>query len=139
MIVAVLPPVNGAIFTNINVNNRQTIIPAFLGSERNQCSGSEYNDLCEGTGAKVTATAEPLGNNRLRLMARGNDVATQEVIAWIWDIRGALPVEPFYVGQTVDAQVVLLPVLAAPTVTVRLTAITQKGCFVMSERTTHVS
>lgn len=55
-------------------------------------------------------------------------MAESQILAWVWDLLVAQPTEPFYVGQTVDVQV------TNPAGPVRLTAITENGCFGTADR-----
>jgi len=114
---------DGAIFINRRLNNQETRVPAFDCSERNQCDGTDYTKLCEGPDPDPTIGIERLGDNRFRFVGKVNNMDESEIIAWIWDVFTARPTEPFYEGQTVDVQA------QTPTGPVRLTAITQQGCF----------
>lgn len=122
-------PFDGTVFVNLNFNNKETRLPAFDGRERNQCSGSDYTTLCDETAARLSAAVEPLGNNRFVLIGTVEGVPEGEILAWIWDAPAAQPAEPFYVGKKVEAQ------LNRPGSLVRLTAITQKGCFTTVDQT----
>jgi hypothetical protein len=114
---------DGAIFINRRLNNRETRVPAFDCSERNQCDGTDYTKLCEGPDPDTTIGIERLADNRFQFIGKVNNMDASDIIAWIWDVFVAQPTEPFYEGETVDVQV------RTPAGPVRLTAITQKGCF----------
>ena len=103
-------------------------MPAFDCSERNQCSGSDYKKLCEGPDSKPEFTIESLGNNRFSFKGEVRNTPAGEIAAWVWDVFVAQPTEPFYEGNPVDAQ------LQKPEGTVRLTVITQKGCFGFAQK-----
>jgi hypothetical protein len=116
-------PFSGAVSVNRRLNNKETRVPAFDCSERNQCTGSDYKRLCEGPEPKSAISIEPLGNNRFTFAGKVGNMPTNEIAAWVWDAFMAQPTEPFYEGQKVVVQ------LQKPGGPVRLTAITQKGCF----------
>ena len=112
---------DGMTVTNLRLNNKQTRVPAFDCGDRNQCTGSDYRQLCAGPDPKPSIAIQSLGNNQFQFNGTA-DIANQ-VSAWVWDFATADPNEPFYQGQTIDAQ---LQNSSGPA---KLTAITQKGCF----------
>lgn len=116
-------PFTGAIMINRMLNNKETRIPAFDCSERNQCLGSEYKKLCDGPDPKTEVTIEQNEGKRFTFAGKVNNMQETEIIGWVWDAPIAQPTEPFYEGQKVEAQ------LLKPGGLVRLTAITKKGCF----------
>ena len=118
---------NGAIFINRRLDNKETRVPAFDCRERNQCTGGDYTKLCQGPDPKPSFFIEPLGNNRFQLGKKDN-LPASEIAARVWDIFTAQPTEPFYVGEKVEVQ------LQNPSGRIRLTAITTKGCFGISEQ-----
>jgi len=120
-------PFNGAILINRRLE-KETRIPALDCSERNQCTGSEYKKLCEGPAPKLKLSMEPLGDNRFSFKGEVINMPASEMVAWVWDVFNAQPTEPFYEGDKVEAQ---LQQLNGP---VRLTAITQKGCFGVTQQ-----
>ncbi|WP_133272608.1 hypothetical protein [Hymenobacter radiodurans] len=56
-------PFNGAILLNRRLNNQETRVPAFDNQERNQCTGSEYQKLCEGPNPKPAISIDRQANN----------------------------------------------------------------------------
>ena len=116
-------PFDGAICINQRLNNKETRVPAFDCSERNQCTGSDYRKLCEGAQPKPALNMERFEENRFRLEGKVENLPETEIAAWVWDFPTALPSEPFHEGQRTEAR------LQRPTGVVRLTAITHKGCF----------
>ena len=114
---------DGAVLINRRLNNKETRVPAFDCSERNQCDSSDFKQLCEGPDPKPVFAIEALGNNRFLLEGKVDNMPASEIIAWVWDVFTAQPTEPFYEGEQVEAQ------LQKPGGPVRLTAITPKGCF----------
>lgn len=112
---------DGAIFS---INNQQTIrVPAFDCSERNQCSGSDLEKLCEGLDLKPELIIKPEGGNTFAFTGKVNGITENEIAAWVWDVFVAQPGDPFYTGSTVEA------LLQKPGGQVGLTVITKKGCF----------
>ena len=116
-------PFDGAIFINRRLNNQETRVPAFDCSERNQCDNMDYTPLCEGPDPEPSVSIEPDSVDAFQLTGKVGNLDENEIIAWVWDLLVAQPTEPFYEGQTVRAQV------ENPSGPVRLTAITQIGCF----------
>jgi hypothetical protein len=114
---------DGAVFINRRLGNAETRVPAFDCSERNQCTGSDYKRLCVGPDPEPQFDIGRLENNRFSLKGNVGNIPASEVIAWVWDVFTAQPTEPFYEGDRVETQ------LQNPRGLVRLTTITQKGCF----------
>ncbi len=112
-----------AVLINRRLENKETRVPAFDCSERNQCLGSEYKKLCDGPDPKTEVTIDPNGENRFIFAGKVNNMPETEIIGWVWDAPIAQPTEPFYAGKKVEAQ------LLKPGGIVRLTAIAKKGCF----------
>nr|WP_240935856.1 SprB repeat-containing protein [Hymenobacter sp. HDW8] len=115
-------PFNGAILLNRRLNNQESRVPAFDNQERNQCTGSEYQKLCEGPNPKPAISIDRQANNGFVFTGNVENVPQESITAWVWDASIAQPTEPFYQGQKVEAQ------LQKPGGAVRLTAITDKGC-----------
>lgn len=116
-------PFDGAILFNRRSRlNPEIRVPAFDCSERNQCENTEYTKLCVGPEPKPTIELVREGN-QLSLTGRVDNLNENEIIAWIWDFLTTSTAEPFYAEQKVEMQV------QNPSVPVRLTAITQNGCF----------
>lgn len=111
---------NGAMMIN---KDRETRVPAFNCSERNQCTGSEYAKLCKGPDPKFKFDVVPRDDNSVFSQAVGSD----DIVAWVWDVS-ARSSEPFYEGKQVAMRLERLEGV------VRVTAITNKGCFGMAER-----
>ncbi|WP_129126118.1 hypothetical protein [Geomonas oryzae] len=116
-------PFDGAVFINQRLNNKETRVPAFDCSERNQCTHTDYKKLCEGPQPEPDMNVERAAENSLRLEGKVGNLPGEEVAAWVWDLPLANSSEPFYEGEKVEAQVqrAIGPVLLA--------AITRKGCF----------
>lgn len=116
-------PFEGAIFVNQRLNNKETRVPAFDCSERNQCSGIDYHKLCAGPLPELDLNSERTGDNQVRLEGKVGNMAPAEVAAWVWELPLANTSEPFYQGEKVEVQ---LQRMAGP---VLLAGITGKGCF----------
>lgn len=117
-------PFNGAVMLNRRLDNKETRVPAFDCSRRNQCADGEFQKLCEGPEPKPTMIIEPLGDNLFLFAGEVPNLPAEEIQAWVWDVLSAGASEPFYEGQKVDNVQ-----LRTPEGRVRLTAITTKGCF----------
>jgi hypothetical protein len=116
-------PFDGALLLNRRLN-KHTEVPAFDCSERNQCDGTDYHKLCEGFNPQPVITIERLPGNSIQFQFTGKVMDTsQAIIAWVWDVFTTRTNEPFYEGQQVVAD------LDRPVGEVRLTVITEKGCF----------
>lgn len=117
-------PFDGALLMNKRLI-KQTMVPAFDCSERNQCDDSDYRKLCEGFNPQPVITVERLQDgNQIRFQFTGSVVDTsQRVTAWVWDVFTTRTTEPYYEGEKVVAE------LERPVGEVRLTVITEKGCF----------
>ena len=117
-------PFDGALLVNRRLNE-QTMVPVFDCSERNQCDGSDYRKLCEGFNPQPVITVERLQQgNQIRFQFSGSVVDTsQRIIGWVWDVFTTRSTEPYYEGEKVVAE------LERPVGEVRLTVITEKGCF----------
>ena len=121
-------PFDGAIFINQRLNNKETRVPAFDCAERNLCSGGDFRRLCEGPQPELELNMERFEENGLRLEGKVANLPENEIVAWIWDFPMSQPFEPFYEGQRAGA------FLQSPRGLVKLTAITEKGCFSSVER-----
>lgn len=115
-------PFNGAVLIN-GLGGKKTRVPAFDCSERNQCSGSDYQKLCAGHDLKPQLNITRLKGNKFSFTGVADNMSMNEIVAWVWDVFTAQPTEPFY--ESNDVEVELLKSVGP----VRLTAITQKGCF----------
>lgn len=115
-------PFDGSVFVNKRLN-KETRVPAFDCGERNQCTGGDYQKLCEGPVPQLDFNVERGEGNVFHLKAKVGNMPENEMAAWVWDFPVQSPNEPFYQGQTTDAQ------LQHPGGTVVLTGITGKGCF----------
>jgi hypothetical protein len=118
---------DGVIFINRRLNNKETRVPAFDCSERNQCRGSAYQPLCEGPAPELQILTQPLSNGLL-LTGIVNNMDVDEISAWIWDVSAGQSEEPFHQ----DNPLLLSPERLRGPVT--LTAITRKGCFGIKQR-----
>ena len=114
---------DGAICINLRLNNKETRVPAFDCSELNQCTGSDVRKLCEGPQPKPALQMERFEENGFRFEGKVENMPESEIAAWVWDFPMAQPSEPFYEGQRIESH---LQRAAGP---VRLTAISNKGCF----------
>jgi len=115
---------NGAMMIN---RERETRVPAFSCSERNQCTGSEYEKQCQERDPKFKFDVVPRDDNSVFLQAVASNVIGTDIVAWVWDVS-ARSSEPFYEGKQVVVG------LERQDGVVRLTAITNKGCFGVAER-----
>ncbi|HZK95118.1 MAG TPA: hypothetical protein VFC67_12995 [Prolixibacteraceae bacterium] len=115
-------PFNGTIATNVELN-KQTLVPAFDCRERNQCKGSDYLKLCTDSNTKADFKINQLDNNVFNVAS----IANKNIVAWIWDAVDSLAKEPFYTGETLDM------IIPKPAGNVRLTVISDKGCFAFIE------
>lgn len=113
-------PFDGAIFTNFDLDNKETRVPAFACSRRNQCTGSDFVNLCDGFDLKPDFVLNEEGDTRF-IFAISEEIPTTGIAAWVWDFSTPTK-EPFYVGEkiAIDWQ---------PGGFIRLTAISDKGCF----------
>jgi hypothetical protein len=117
-------PFDGAVLTNRKLNNKETRVPAFACSERNQCSNdSAYRKLCKGPDPQPTFIIAQGEGNQFRFTGSVGKKSASEIVAWIWDAPTAHPTQPFYVGDRVEAE------LREPGGLIQLTVITRKGCF----------
>jgi hypothetical protein len=113
---------DGAVLLNRRLN-KETRVPAFDCSERNQCDDSPFRRLCEDANPQPFIEIERLPDeNGFRLAGKVVD-ASVAIAAWVWDVFKAFTFEPFYEGQKVEAH------FQPPRGEVRLTVITDKGCF----------
>ena len=103
-------------------------MPAFDCSERNQCDGSDFGKLCEGPDPEPIFGIEQIETTKFQFDGGVNNIPESEIVAWVWDVPQAIATEPFYEGKTVQVNVRI------PNDPVRLTAITQKGCFGFDQR-----
>lgn len=116
---------NGALFTNLQLDNKISIVPAFDCSERNLCSGSNFKKLCKINTLKPDFTIGVFRTGiRLESTTPGDNI-----IAWIWDILGSAASEPFYTGEKTAVQV------ENTSGSARLTVISDKGCFAVKDKT----
>jgi len=54
-------------------------------------------------------------------------IKNKTLVAWVWDIVNTSAKEPFYTGESLDM------IIPKPTGVVRLTVISEKGCFAFTE------
>ena len=116
---------NGAIMIN-REGNKETRVRAFNCSERNQCTGSDFEKLCQGPDPKIGITILAGANNRFGVEGEVENMPVTDILSWVWD-ASALSAEPFYEGK--EAKVIVTSPEG-----VRLTAITEKGCFSVTQR-----
>ncbi len=118
-------PLNGAIFTNLGLDEKQMIVPAFDCSQRNICKNTSFEKICQDNNLKPDFAIEPLGRIGFQLQ---NTTPGNNQAAWVWDIFGTFAAEPFYEGENVRILV------SKPTGSVRLTVITTRGCFAFTDK-----
>ncbi len=116
-------PFNGTITLNREMKV-QTLIPAFDGLKRNQCSGTDYAKICTGTMLKPELGIKPLDQNTFVFEGISKDT---NVNSWVWDLMNTDGDEPFYAGKQVKA------IVQKPVGNVRLTVINDNGCFMFNE------
>ncbi len=117
-------PFNGAIFINLEQNEKISIVPAFDCSGRNLCEGSDFKNLCEENTLKPDFTIKS-GDSGFHLEST---TPGSDILAWIWDISGIAAFEPFYTGAKTDVQV------EDSSGSVRLTVISNRGCFAFIDK-----
>ena len=110
------------------MNNEQNIVPAFDCRERNQCSGSDYVNLCNAQITKPDFSVRNMDNNKFIFK---NLTKSKNLVSWVWDVINTIAQEPFYTGETIEANV------TNPTGTVRLTVIGKNGCFAFNDKGFH--
>ncbi len=121
------PNFSGMVIVNRRLDNKQSRVPAFACSQRNLCTLTDFQDLCQGLDPKTVAKFDRDGND-FRCDGSVDNPNDVTVIAWVWDMGEAHPSEPFYEGQQVAAK------LQQPAGSIRLAAITKDGCFGRAER-----
>jgi hypothetical protein len=119
-----MKPFNGTITTNVELNGKQTIVPAFDCRERNQCSGSDYVKLCTDPNLKPEFKIIPKDNNTFIFEST---TPNDKLLAWVWDVLNTPANEPFYEGESVES------IVSKPNGIVRLTVINESGCFAFTE------
>jgi hypothetical protein len=116
-------PFNGTITTDPEMKTNK-MVPAFDCRERNQCNGGEYVKLCTETNTKAEFKINQLDNNVFNV---ASTIKNKTLVAWVWDIVNTSAKEPFYTGESLDM------IIPKPTGAVRLTVISEKGCFAFTE------
>lgn len=118
-------PFNGTISTNFGMNNERNVVPAFDCRERNQCSGSDFVNLC----------LEKIGNPDFSIRQMDNSffnltsiTKNKTLISCVWDVINTTAQEPFYTGESLDA------IIPKPTGIVRLTVINRNGCYAFIDK-----
>ena len=111
---------NGMVLTNLE-SKAETHVPAFACSDRNQCTDSDFVPLCDGFDLKPDFTRERGEGNNLFIFTITKEMPTTGIIAWVWDFTTSTT-EPFYVGEQVFVNWQVGGF-------VKLTAISEKGCF----------
>jgi hypothetical protein len=125
------PTASGEIFNGAILESSQSIrVPAFACSERNQCTGIDFQRLCEGPDPRPSFSINVRQGKQFLFLLAGKveDVDENEITAWVWDILTAQPTEPFYGGKNIEVS------MQNPSGVVRLTVITKKGCFGFSNQ-----
>ncbi|MBO2011556.1 hypothetical protein [Hymenobacter negativus] len=114
-------PFDGATFIDRRARNPRTQVPAFNCSERDQCAHTKFEPLCKGTMPRAGITVDfP------RFTGSVSGVTASNIVAWIWEFTTAQPGGTFFPGQIVT------PSLSRDG-RVRLTVITNRGCFDVAE------
>jgi hypothetical protein len=116
---------NGTITTNIELNGKQTLVPAFNCRERNQCTGSEFVKLCTDNALKPEFIIERSGDISFIFQSTTKN---KKLTAWVWDVLNTPANEPYFQGEKVDA------IIRKPTGMVRLTVINESGCFAFIDK-----
>ncbi|MDD1617183.1 MAG: hypothetical protein LUQ28_12025, partial [Methylococcaceae bacterium] len=111
---------NGMILTNVR-SGEQRRVPAFDCSERNQCEDSAFVKLCEGFEVKPAFVSTQTGEQNLFRFTLAEGMPKTGIAAWVWDFSTSSS-EPFYVGDAIEFN-------WQPGGFIKLTAITDKGCF----------
>lgn len=105
-----------AMFKNLS-SRSQIRVPAFDCSERNQCKNSPFVSLCSGFNLKPAFT-----NVRFAKFTIAETMPSEGIAAWVWDFSADTN-ELFYVGESINVR------WDPDDSTVRLTAISDQGCF----------
>lgn len=108
---------DGVIVTHLDLDNKQTQVPAFDCSTRNQCEQTPFVKVCSGFNLKPSFT-----NDDFVIFSITDDMPRTGIAAWVWDFSAATD-EPFYVGERVTVRWEVVES------SIRLTAITDEGCF----------
>jgi hypothetical protein len=116
---------DGTITTNIELNGKQTLVPAFDCRERNQCTGSEFVKLCTDNTLKPDFIIERSGDISFIFQSTTKN---KKLMAWVWDVLNTPANEPYFQGEKVDA------IIRKPTGVVRLTVINESGCFAFIDK-----
>lgn len=109
---------NGTIMV---AGNRETRVRAFGASERNQCIGSKFEKLCQGPDPKIGITFLASQGSKFTVQGEVGNMSDAGIVSWVWDVS-AMPNAPFFEGKQVE-------MVAKSPKGIRLTAITEKGCF----------
>ena len=124
------PDTSGKSFKGVIITNREmkikTNVPAFDGTKRNQCSGTDYAKICSGKMIKPELVIKPGDNNSFIFEGISKDT---NVNSWVWDLLNTDGDEPFYAGNQVK------PIVQKPNGIIRLTVINDNGCFTIGENT----
>lgn len=117
---------DGVVVSNLRSDKRMRV-PAFDISTRNQCKNDNFAPVCISRVPKVDFKGE---QGDIFVQLAGSVIpATTKVVAWIWEIP--LAEEAFFVGEKID----ILPQSNPKETPVRLTAITDSGCFGLIDKT----
>lgn len=116
---------NGTISTNFGMNNERNVVPAFDCRERNQCTGSDFTNLCLGKIGKPDFSIRQMDNGFFNLTSITKN---RTLVSWVWDVINTTAQEPFYTGESLDA------IIPKPTGIVRLTVINKNGCFAFIDK-----
>lgn len=120
------PKFDGVVISNLR-SDKQMRVPAFDISTRNQCKNDNFTPVCISRVPKVDFKGE---QGDIFVQLAGSVIpSTTKVVAWIWEIP--LAEEAFFVGEKID----ILPQSNPKETPVRLTAITDSGCFSLIDKT----
>jgi len=116
-------PFNGAVFTNHDQDNKQSVVPAFDCGQRNQCSDGDFVKLC-----KENNLSPDFNIQLFRTIINLESTTPGNITAWIWDITGSAASEPFFTGEKVSVRV------AGKNANIRLSVISPQGCFEFTDK-----
>ncbi len=121
--------VNGATFSNLQVDSPPVHVPAFDSSMRDQCKDTPLEKLCNEPAVRVGIKPVRLEGDVLDLSLIGPATLQTLGITWIWEVERST--EALYLGPEVK---VTVPGLSKGT-KVKLTGITKQGCVISATQT----
>ncbi|MBK7936669.1 MAG: hypothetical protein IPJ82_06075 [Lewinellaceae bacterium] len=114
--------VNGALFSNLQIDSAPVQVPVSDISIRDQCKDTAFEKLCKETIPRVGIKPLRSEGDILTLSILGAPSLLTSGITWLWEIERSA--EAIYIGPEVKVKV---PGLAQGT-KVKLTGITKQGC-----------